>query len=185
MVFRTHQYEILDEVRDAAVGDDEEPGDGPGHGLLRNVRLAGGGARGVALTAAADHQLERSRIYVSEAGTIERSIAFFVFFFFFVCLFGRIIQLRCVLQLHVQLQRSRHYGAPSIITSSDNPTCGYEVYTDTHTIYRYVIIDLAPYLRSFTCARSYVTDWSKEARPGRRRSSDLEDRTRGRLIAPL
>lgn len=57
----THEYEILDEIRESSISDDEEPGDWAGYGLLL-VRLpVFGAARRVAqlITSASGHQLER------------------------------------------------------------------------------------------------------------------------------
>lgn len=57
----THEYEILDEIRESSIGDDEEPGDWAGYGLLRLVRFSVlGTARGAQLIASASgHQLKR------------------------------------------------------------------------------------------------------------------------------
>lgn len=56
----THEYEILDEIRESSISDDEEPGDWTGYSLLL-VRLSVlGAARGATLaTSASGHQLER------------------------------------------------------------------------------------------------------------------------------
>lgn len=63
----THEYEILDKIRDSSVGDDEEPGNGTGHGLLHDVRLPV--ARLILRsTSASGHQLEKSLALVGRSG---------------------------------------------------------------------------------------------------------------------
>lgn len=61
IIVYTHEYEILDEIRESSISDDEEPGDWTGYSLLL-VRLSVlGAARGAAqlVTSASGHQLER------------------------------------------------------------------------------------------------------------------------------
>ena len=65
--FYTHEYEILNEIRESSISDDEEPGDWAGYGFVF-IRLSLGVRRGRTIqlvTSASGHQLE----------TLQRSIS--------------------------------------------------------------------------------------------------------------
>jgi len=73
----THEYEILDEIRESSISDDEEPGDWAGYSLMRVVSVVGA-ARGIAqmVTSASGHQLERLHRPLALVGAqVERSPA--------------------------------------------------------------------------------------------------------------
>lgn len=78
-VTSTHEYEILDEIRQSSISDDEEPSDGTRYSFLL-VRFSGGSAnggarRGGTSPATASHQLEKIVPSVLVGGQTEGSSA--------------------------------------------------------------------------------------------------------------